>query len=123
LAKRKQIITQSFNHQEFHSSNIIKMVSITLLVSAVLALATSQVNAIPQVIGTPDAVALFYSDCATSSQAGIPAQDQVLEPTDSTCYTFAFEGVDQAFTATGFQGDCLPFRNLIHCVMLIFISF
>ncbi|PMD32768.1 hypothetical protein L207DRAFT_590459 [Hyaloscypha variabilis F] len=79
------------------------MVSITLLVSAVLALATSQVNAIPQVIGTPDAVALFYSDCATSSQAGIPAQDQVLEPTDSTCYTFAFEGVDQAFTATGFH--------------------
>ncbi|KAE9382034.1 hypothetical protein N431DRAFT_16655 [Stipitochalara longipes BDJ] len=79
------------------------MVSITLLVSAVLALAASQVNAVPQVIGAPEAVALFYSDCATNSQAGIPPQDQALEPTDSTCYSFAFNGVNQAFTASGFQ--------------------
>ena len=81
------------------------MVSITLLVSAALALATSQVAAVPQVTGTPEAFALFFSDCATNSQTGIPAADQNLIITDSTCYSFNFSGVNQAFTASGFQGD------------------
>jgi hypothetical protein len=83
------------------------MISIAFLVSAVLALATKQLAAAPspQVVGPPEAVAVFFSDCATNSQVGIPAQDQVLQPTDSTCYTFAFNGVNQAYLAAGFTGN------------------
>jgi hypothetical protein len=83
------------------------MFSITHLISAVLALAASRAAASPSPQGTgiPDAVALFFSDCATNSQVGIPAQDQVLQPTDSTCYTFDFNGVNQAFLASGFTGN------------------
>jgi len=96
------------------------MVSITLLVSAVLALATSQVTAAPQVLGGPEAVAQFYSNCADLSQTGIPTQDQILEPTDSTCYSFTFHGVVQTFTASGFQGTYFNIWTQFHDAMLTF---
>jgi len=87
------------------------MVSTTLLVSTVLALATSQVAAIPQ-SGSPEAFAIFYTSCTGLNQAGIPAQDQFLQPSGTTCYSFAFGGVDQSFTASGFQGKCFQFEIL-----------
>jgi hypothetical protein len=105
--RQKQVTPQKSNLQKAHFLPITKMISIALLVSAVLTLATNQVAAAPspQVVGTPEAVAIFFSDCATNFQVGIPTQDQVLQPTDSTCYTFAFNKVNQALLAPGFTGN------------------
>jgi hypothetical protein len=85
------------------------MVSISLLLSAVLALATSQVTAIPspQTGGPPEAISIFYADCTTNDQSRIPANDTSIASTDSTCYSFAFNGINQAFVSSGFTGNDL----------------
>jgi hypothetical protein len=80
------------------------MVSIPLLISAVFALASSQVTAIPQT-GAPEAISVFYTNCTNLDQSGIPGNDKSITSFDATCYSFLFNGVVYTPISSGITGN------------------
>jgi hypothetical protein len=110
----KSNITQKSNYDKKDPILInitVKMVSITFFLSTILAIASTQVTAAPspQGIGSPDAIAEFYSNCTNNDQSGIPAQDQVIVTlVTPACTSFAFNGIDVSLEASGCTGKMMP---------------
>lgn len=78
------------------------MVSITLLISAVVAIAASSVAA-----QGPAAALVFFTDCDTHDQSGTSDANKVAVPIKGAlpaCTSFAFNGVISNFVSPGCSG-------------------
>lgn len=100
----------------------IKMVSVTLLTSVVLALATTQVNALPQTSPVPLAVSEFFTNCSDLDSSGIPSNDTSIASFDSTCYSFPFNGVAFTPITTGATGNLPRPLHAFHSISYMYLD-